>query len=351
MAGGGTGGHVIPALAVASELRKRGHEAVFIGTRKGFEAKLVPQAGFPIEWIETGALNRIGWKEQMRTLFILPASLLRCLRLLGKHRPRAVFSMGGYVAGPVVMAALLRRIPVFVMEPNAMPGLANRLIGRFVVRALLSFEESAGYFPKGRSEITGLPVREAFFALPPRPPGEVASVLITGGSRGARSLNRAMRGSWELFRSSGLKVRLVHQTGTDAYEELAREFAATGLEGEIVQFIADMPTAFADADLVVCRSGAGAVAELAAAGKPAILVPFPFAADNHQWHNAEALYRAGAARLVEDEELSGRRMFEEIENLARKPDERQAMGERARTFGHPGAAKRAADMLEQYSGH
>lgn len=347
MAGGGTGGHVIPALAVARELRERGHEAIFFGTREGFEAKLAPAAGFPMEWIETGGLNRVGWRRTLRTLASLPAALLRCWRLLKKRQVRAVFSMGGYVAGPVVAAAILRGIPIVAMEPNAMPGLTNRWIGRFVARALVSFEEAARYFPKGRSEITGLPVRKEFFAIAPRQPLGVKTVLITGGSRGARSLNRAARESWESFRESGLPVRLLHQTGKDAFEELAREFAATGLDGRVMAFIDDMPAAFSEADLVVCRSGAGAVAEVAAAGKASILVPFPFASDDHQTRNAEALARVSAALLIPDAELSGARLFREVKGLVEAPAKMREMGERARQFAHPGAAKRAADLLEQ----
>lgn len=345
MAGGGTGGHVIPALAVARELRERGHEPVFFGTREGFESKLVPEAGFAIEWIEIGGLNRTGWAQTLRTLAVLPGSVLRCLRLLKKYRPAAVFSMGGYVAGPVLMAAILQRIPIVAMEPNAMPGLTNRWISRFVARALLSFKEAARYFPKGRTELIGLPVRREFFDIAPRAPVEVMTVLITGGSRGARSLNRAARESWVLFKASGLPVRLLHQTGKEAYEEIAREFDLSGLDGEVMAFIDDMPAAFSKADLVVCRSGAGAVAEIAAAGRPAILVPFPFAADDHQLHNAEALSRMGAACLVPDAELSGQRLFEEIRGLAERPGEMREMGKRARGFAHPNAAKRATDLL------
>ncbi len=347
MAGGGTGGHVIPALAVASELSARGHDAFFIGTRKGFEARLVPEAGFPIEWIETGALNRAGATQVLHTLARLPAGVWRSMRLLRRRGASAVFSMGGYVAGPVVLAALLLRIPVVVMEPNAVPGLANRWIGRYVARALLSFEEAARYFPASRVEITGLPVRSRFFDLAPRPADGAFHVLITGGSRGARTLNRAARESWPILARSGRPPRIVHQTGAEAHAELARDFAAAGLAGDVIPFIADMPAAFADADLVVCRAGAGAVAELAAAGKPSILVPFPFAADDHQRHNAQALARAGAARVVLDREMNGERLAEEILALAADASELARMSEHARAFAHPGAARRAADLLEQ----
>jgi len=257
--------------------------------------------------------------------------------------------MGGYVAGPPVMAALLRRIPVVVMEPNAAPGFTNRVIGRFVRRALVSFDQTARYFPRGRTEVTGLPVREEFFRLPPKPRGDVLSVLITGGSQGSRTLNNAARQSWPLFRQAGMRVRMVHQSGQAGFEKLRAEFAAAGLDGEVVPFIGDMPAAFALADLVVCRSGAGAVSELAAAGRPSVLVPFPFAAGDHQTHNALALERGGAARLVPDADLTGERLFAVIAELAAAPGRLEQMGAAARGFARPGAAKRAAEILEEES--
>ncbi|HZU23997.1 MAG TPA: undecaprenyldiphospho-muramoylpentapeptide beta-N-acetylglucosaminyltransferase [Bryobacteraceae bacterium] len=347
MAGGGTGGHVIPAIAVARELHARGHRPVFIGTRTGFEAKLVPAAGFDIEWIEIGGLKNVGFARTVRTLAQMPVSLGRVSRLLRRIRPAAVFSMGGYAAGPVVIAALLRRLPVIVMEPNAIPGLTNRRIARFVSRALLSFEETARWFPAGRTEMTGLPVRPEFFRVHRRARGEKLHLLITGGSRGSRTLNNAARQSWPFFRESLLPIRIVHQTGAEAYASVAEEFAHAGVDGEVCPFIQDMPAAFAEADLVVSRSGAGAVSELAAAAMPSILVPFPFAADDHQRKNAEALARAGAARLVPDSEMNGRRLFEEVRSLVAQPGALEDMSANARRFAHPEAARRAADVLEE----
>jgi UDP-N-acetylglucosamine--N-acetylmuramyl-(pentapeptide) pyrophosphoryl-undecaprenol N-acetylglucosamine transferase len=345
MAGGGTGGHVIPALAVAAELRGRGHEILFVGTNRGLEAKLIPAAGFDLRRISIGALNRVGIGQKLVTLARLPMVTASCAPLV--RSASAVFSMGGYVAGPPVMAALLGRVPVVVMEPNAVPGFTNRVIGRFVSRALLSFPETARYFPQGRTELTGLPVREEFFRIAPKPRGPVLQVLITGGSQGSRTLNRAARESWPLFRKSGLPVRIVHQSGVAECEALRQAFAQAGVDGEVVPFIPDMPAAFQAADLVVSRSGAGAVSELAAAGKPSILVPFPFAADDHQTRNAEAMERGGASRLVRDAEMSGERLVSLVCELAGAASRLETMAEAARQFAHPGAARRAADILEE----
>ncbi len=347
MAGGGTGGHVMPLIAVARELEKRGHDLLFIGTATGLESRLVPAAGYPVEYIEIGGLKRVGMARTVRTLWQLPASTARLFGRLGRLRPAAVFSLGGYAAGPVMLAAAARRIPMALMEPNAVPGMTNRWMGRIVRRALVNFEETARWFPAGKALVTGLPVRPEFFALPARPRGDVLTVLITGGSQGSRTLNHAARESWPLFRDADFRVRLMHQTGARDHAALASEFASWGLEGELVPFITNMPAAFSNADLVVSRSGAGAVAELAAAGKPSILVPFPFAADDHQARNAEVLARGGAARLVRDGEMSGRRLFDEVTALARAPGQLEKMSASARTFAHPEAAAAAARILEE----
>ncbi|MDP8980276.1 MAG: undecaprenyldiphospho-muramoylpentapeptide beta-N-acetylglucosaminyltransferase [Acidobacteriota bacterium] len=347
MAGGGTGGHVIPAIAVARELRDRGHRPIFAGTSTGFEAKLVPQAGFEIATLEIGGLNRVGVVRMLRTLVQLPVSVANAAGLLRRYRPAAIFSMGGYVAGPLVLAAIAGGFPIVAMEPNAMPGLVNRRIGRFVSRALLGFPETARWFAKGRTEVTGLPVRPEFFAVPPKPRERTLTVLITGGSQGSRTLNEAARAAWPLISHSESPVRFIHQTGAAKYESLAGEFAAAGVDGEITPFIQDMAAVFARVDLVVCRAGAGAIAELAAAGKPSILVPLPFAADDHQRHNAQAFERAGAARLVLDKEMTGQRLVDEIQKLAAAPGLLEEMGRHARSLAHPGAALRAADVLEE----
>ena len=346
MAGGGTGGHVMPALAVARELRARGHAVRFIGTRRGLEAKLAPAEGFPIEWIEIGGLQRVGFRRMLITLAELPFSVWTASRMLGRDRPAAVFSMGGFVAGPVLLAALWKRVPVVVMEPNAIPGFTHRKLARFVARALVSFPETARWFPDAVTEVTGMPVREDFFALASKPRGGPLTVLITGGSQGSRTLNRAAQESWPLWEHGS--VRLIHQTGPHAHSQLAPGFHASGIDGEISPFLADMPAAFASADIVVSRAGMSTVSELAAAGKPSILVPLPTAADQHQLRNAEAMERIGAARMVLDAEFSGQRLVEEVLRLAREPGLLEKMGEAARSFAKPGAARRAADVLESF---
>jgi len=346
MAGGGTGGHVMPALAVARELRARGHAVRFIGTRRGLEAKLAPAEGFPIEWIEIGGLNRVGLRKALVTLAELPFSVWTASRMLDRDRPAAVFSMGGFVAGPVLLAALWKRVPVVVMEPNAIPGFTHRKLARFVARALVSFPETEKWFPPTVTEVTGMPVREEFLAIPPKPQGGKLTVLITGGSQGSRTLNRAAQESWPLWGS--MPVRIIHQTGPNAYEQLAPAFQASGIDGEISPFLADMPAAFAAADVVISRAGMSTVSELAAAGKPSILVPLPTAADQHQLRNAEAMERIGAARMVLDAEFTGQRLVEEVSRMARDPALLKAMGQAARSFAKPDAARRAADVLESF---
>jgi len=345
MAGGGTGGHVIPALAVARELRARGHSPLFIGTRRGMEAKLVPPENFPIEWIEIGGLNRVGLRRSASTMLQLPVSVWQASRMLDRARPAAVFSMGGYVAGPVLLAALWKQIPVVVMEPNAIPGLTHRRLARFVARALVSFPETARWFPAGRAEVTGRPVREEFFQVPRKPRSSVLTVLVTGGSQGSQTLNRAAEESWPLWKNRF--TQLLHQTGAAAYDELAARFRKSGLSGQIAPFFTDMPQMFAAADLIVSRAGS-TVSEIAAAGKPSILVPHPNSADQHQLRNAEAFEKAGAARLIHDAEFNGSRLVEEVGRLATEPGQLEKMGEAARTFAHPGAAQRAADILETF---
>lgn len=341
---------MFPALAVGRALRERGHSVLFLGSREKMEARLVPEAGFEIQFVRTGALNRVDLATRIRTAFRIPAGVLDAWRVLGRFRPQAVFSTGGYVTGPVMLAAILRRVPLVILEANATPGLANRLVRRFVRCALLAFESTRTWFGAARSEVVGLPVRSEFFRIE-RKAHDRFTILITGGSLGARTLNRASRESWPLFGEVRDDIRIIHQSGPREYEALQEEFRKAGLDGEVVPFIADMPAAFAQADLVVARAGAGSVNEIAAGGMASLLVPLPFAADDHQRRNAEAFVQAGAAAMVLDAEMTGKRLFEEVERLRQNPVGLERMRAQARIFAKPDAASRAADILEEAARH
>jgi UDP-N-acetylglucosamine--N-acetylmuramyl-(pentapeptide) pyrophosphoryl-undecaprenol N-acetylglucosamine transferase len=345
MAGGGTGGHVMPLIAVAEQLRSRGHEPYFIGTRTGFEARLVPARKFLLEYIDIGGFVGLGLARKLKLLYQLPLSILKCLSSIRRHKPVACFSLGGYVAAPPVVASLLSGIPLIVMEPNAMPGVVNRWMGRFARKALLSFEQAAAYFPAPAIEITGLPVRDEFFLIPRKPFSGELTLLVTGGSQGSQTLNRAMRELWPLLASSDLKVNIIHQCGRRDEEQLKQDFTATNLKGRVTAFLSDMPAAFAEADLVLCRAGAGTVGELAAAGRPSILVPFPFAADDHQTKNAEAMVAAGGGLMFRDEQLTGPVLLDVLRDFITHPDKLEQMAQRAKSLQKAGAATRAVDIL------
>ncbi len=347
MAGGGTGGHVVPALAVARELKRRGHTPLFIGTKKGLESKLVPQAGFPIEWVDIGGIKGLGLGALARMTLKMPRAIHAARTVLKREKAAAVFSMGGFVAGPTVLAAAALGVPVVVMEPNAMPGLTNRKMAIFAYRALVMFEEAGKFFRPGRWEVCGLPVREEFFKIPPKKRGDPFTVLVTGGSRGSRTLNNAARAAWRLAKEAGMKIRWIHQSGVESFTELAEEFKRGKYDGRAVEFVDDMPKAFAEADLIICRSGAGTVSELAAAGKPSVLVPFPFAADQHQLKNAEAMRDAGAAKIVTDREMTGERMVTEIRTLSEDRAALEGMSNAARRLAKPEALRRAVNVLEE----
>lgn len=341
LAGGGTGGHVIPALAIAEELRKRGHKAAFVGTARGIETRLVPQAGFPLYLVNIGALNRVSLATRLRTLVHLPLSIFTAISILRRFRAQVVIGVGGYAAGPATIAAVLLRIPVLLFEPNVVPGYANRAVARFATKAAVHFAQTGRWF---RSfEVTGVPVRPAFFELPARR-SQSPRLLIIGGSQGARGLNRILRESAaELFRRIP-NLSIVHQTGPREFDEVCNFYTEHRINVEVSPFIDDMQQSFADADLIVCRSGASTVAEIAAAGKCALFVPFPGAADDHQLRNAELLAKQHAALLIPEAELSAERFVKEVTALLGDSERWAAMADKARTLAHPDAAAHIAEM-------
>jgi UDP-N-acetylglucosamine--N-acetylmuramyl-(pentapeptide) pyrophosphoryl-undecaprenol N-acetylglucosamine transferase len=341
LAGGGTGGHVIPALAVAEELRKRGHDAAFVGTARGIETRLVPKAEFPLYLVRIGALNRVSLATRIRTLIDLPLSIFSAMRILRRFQAQVVVGVGGYAAGPATIAAVLLRIPVVLFEPNVVPGYANRAVARFAANAAVHFAQTGSWFR--RFEVTGVPVRPAFFALPPRRSQE-PTLFVFGGSQGARALNRILRESAAELHRRIPNLTIVHQTGPRDFEDIRNFYVENQIDVAVSPFIDDMPQSFADADLIVCRSGASTVAEIAAAGKCALFVPFPGAADDHQLRNAELLAQQDAALLIAESELSPERFVSVVIALLGDPSRVTAMATKARTLAHPDAAAHIAEM-------
>ena len=349
IAAGGTGGHVIPAIEIASVLRARGWDCVFVGTGRGFENRLVPRAGFPLCRVPIGSLNRVSIRRKLSTLVSAPRALAVMLALANRRRPSVALSMGGYTAGPLVAACALLDVPLVVLEPNARPGLANRLAAPAACRALLGHGQAAAYFRSGTCAVTGMPVRSEFFQVAPRPLEGSFTVLVLGGSQGAAQLNRAaVEAAREWRRNDALAApRLLHQTGERDHARVAAAYAEIGFEAETQAFFDDMPKRFAEADLVVCRAGASVIAELCAARKPAVLVPFPYAADDHQRANGSALAAAGGAVVVEDSDWTGERMVREVAALAAAPKTLAAMSLALAPLAASRAAEDAADAVAQ----
>lgn len=346
IAGGGTGGHIMPALAIADALQKEYQaELLFVGTARGLESRLVPQAGHKLELIKVGQLKNVSLMTRLRTIFDLPMSVLHCRTLLKQFRPDVVIGVGGYASGPAMVAAILGRIPTLAVEPNAFPGLANRLVGKRVSAAAVNFDPALKYFRN--AQVTGIPVRPEFSHLQPRPEGAPLHLLIFGGSQGARVLNRTMPQIAARLLEAVPGLTILHQAGARHAEETQAAYSASGADPtrwQVHAFLDDMARRFEAADLVLSRSGASTVAEEMAAGKPALLVPFPGAADDHQRKNAEVMAGAGAARMLIETEMTPDRLFEALTSLLGDPAGLRAMGIRARMLAHPDAASQIAAM-------
>ena len=348
LAGGGTGGHVIPALAIAQELQNRYQaECMFIGTARGIENRLVPAAGFPLKLIEVGALNRVSWKTKLKTFTGLPGAVLQARRMLKEFQTDVVIGVGGYASGPAMLAAVLARTPTVAFEPNVVPGFANRVVAKRVSAAAVHFEETAKYFKN--ATVTGVPVRQAFFEVAAKASGP-PTLLVFGGSQGAQAINRVLLESVPELCAKIPTIHIIHQTGERDYNAAEAAYTSFGGAVEAHRFIDNMPAYFSQADLIACRSGASTVAEIAAAGKPAIFVPFPWAADDHQKRNAEALERAGAAVMLEESNLNRESLMNAVTGLFADRARLTQMGEAASKLAHPNAAKDIAAMAARLAG-
>ena len=359
IAGGGTGGHLYPGIAVARELQRIANATVtFAGTAAGIEARVVPREGFELDLIQSAGLKSKSLEARVWGAMLLPVGFIDAWRLLSKRKPHVVIGVGGYSSGPVVMTAALRGIPTLVMEQNAVPGFTNRTLARVVRAAAVTWPETAAHFG-GKAIVTGNPVRAEFLQQlegtnaaterddrGPRP----ARVLIFGGSQGAHAINLAMvAAAPELVRRHpGLQV--VHQTGAADLELVAGSYRSAGIEARVEPFLYAMDREMNAADLVICRAGATTLAELAAAAKPAVLVPLPTAADDHQRKNAEATARAGAAVVIEQKNLTGELLASEVSRLVADPGIRARMGAAAHALAKPDAARVIAERVIALAG-
>jgi UDP-N-acetylglucosamine--N-acetylmuramyl-(pentapeptide) pyrophosphoryl-undecaprenol N-acetylglucosamine transferase len=344
IAGGGTGGHLFPALALAEAFKERDprNEILFVGSRRGLESSLVEKEGYPLKTIDLVTWKGKNLFQKIRALLVIPRSLIQAAGVLRSFHPDLVLGVGGYASGPVVLAAWAMGYKTALQEQNVFPGLSNRLLGRFVGRAFISFAESAAHFPAGKAVLTGNPVRGKIRAEGLDPGGPSSSsftFLVFGGSQGAHRLNQALVETLPRLRDLQGKIRIIHQTGERDYREVREAYNQEKIEAEVRPFFADMDRVYRLADLVMCRAGATTLFELMAMGKPAILVPYPYAANDHQTLNARSLLEAGAALLVADGELSSGIVDRLLRELAADRPRLKKMGEKAFALAKPHAAR------------
>jgi UDP-N-acetylglucosamine--N-acetylmuramyl-(pentapeptide) pyrophosphoryl-undecaprenol N-acetylglucosamine transferase len=348
IAGGGTGGHVFPALAIAQEWLSRGNEreVVLVGTQRGIEMKLVPQAGLPLETLRVGGLKGKGGATLLKNLAMLVPAMLDAQRVLRKHKPIAAFGVGGYAAGPMLLAAWLGRVPNVIFEPNAEPGFTNRVLGRISKRIATGYEVSAQAWGN-KAIVTGCPVRPEFFAIASRRPERPFRLLITGGSQGALPINRAFVDAMDRLAARKNELAIVHQTGERDYNAVRTAYARREIHAEVVPFLTNMAERFAWADVIICRAGAITAAEVAAAGRAAIFIPFGRATDSHQLRNAQEMSRAGAGRLISEKELTAEKLTAEIFTLLDQPQEIKKLSTAARGLARPHAARDIVNLIEE----
>jgi UDP-N-acetylglucosamine--N-acetylmuramyl-(pentapeptide) pyrophosphoryl-undecaprenol N-acetylglucosamine transferase len=348
IAAGGTGGHIYPGIAVAKEIVARDPESIvrFVGTIRGLENRLVPQAGFELSIIESAGLVNMGLMQRLRGLLILPKSFLGARRLIKSFAPDVVVGAGGYVSGPVLMTAALMGLPAVLMESNAVPGFTNRRLARFVDAAAVSFATALPYF-HGKAIVTGNPVRREFFDIKPKPrDAQKVSLLLFGGSQGSRAINEAMIAALPRLEAHRERMQMTHQTGPADFANVRNAYAAHGFSrADVREYIDNMMAAFAINDLIVSRAGATTSAELMAAGKAAIMIPLP--GQLEQRRNAEAMQNAGGARMVLQDELTGERLAKEIVSLMDSPDEITRMELASRKLAREDAAAAAVDLIEK----
>lgn len=355
IAGGGTGGHLFPGIAIAEELKRKdaSTEVIFIGTEHGIEASIVPKQGYPIMYLKAeGVVGKSLAKKFLASIKML-LSLVDSFKLIKRVRPDAVIGLGGYASFGPVLAGCAMSVPAVIMEQNAVPGLANKILGRIADVICVTYHESISFFPKSKTFITGNPVRQTILTAGRESAYEFFglekgrfTVFVFGGSSGARKINNALCSSFNFIHDMKEKVQFLHQTGVNDYEIVRETYRKWGMNGTVAPFIHQMAEAYAVADLVVSRAGATTLAELTALGRPAILVPYPYAAGNHQEMNAQRLNEMGAARVILDHDLDGELLAKNIRALYDDVNARSDMQRASRSLGRPEAAQKVVEILK-----
>jgi UDP-N-acetylglucosamine--N-acetylmuramyl-(pentapeptide) pyrophosphoryl-undecaprenol N-acetylglucosamine transferase len=367
IAGGGTGGHLFPGIAVAEEFLSRDQEnrVLFVGTERGIEARVLPRLGLRAQFIDAAGIRGKGGLSQLKAIAMLLYGYAQSRKILKEFGPDRVLGVGGYASGPVVLAARGLQIRRFIHEQNAIPGFTNKVLARVAETVFISLEESRKFFPEERTVLTGNPLRKEILAEvaaggnPPGTPSVAGEglpgqgdfhLLVFGGSRGAHAVNMAMVDALPLLGALGEKLTVTHQTGTDDLEQVKAAYQAAGIRGEVVPFIDDMAAAYHKADLIVCRAGATTIAEVTACGKACVFIPFPHAVDDHQRRNAEALLKEGAGFMLLEQELSGKSLANLLLELHSTPERVAATGKNARSLARLDAARVIVDEIVKEAG-
>jgi UDP-N-acetylglucosamine--N-acetylmuramyl-(pentapeptide) pyrophosphoryl-undecaprenol N-acetylglucosamine transferase len=348
IAGGGTGGHLFPALAVARAVKVEDPAAgiLFVGTLHGIEAKIVPGSDYPIRFISARGMRKTGIFNAIRASLELPLGVCQSVRIIRSFRPDVVLGVGGYASGPTLSAAVLMRVPTAIQEQNSVMGTTNRILARFVDRIFISWQNTDPPTRPEKTMLTGNPVREDIFeTVSQERARDGFNILIFGGSRGARSINQALAANLDMLAPLAGRVRVLHQTGQGTADEVKSAYDKAGIEADVREFIDNMGPTYQWADVVVCRSGASSLAEITALGKPAIVVPYPYAIGDHQMRNAQVLESEGAVRIIRDEDLKNGALVKEIRTVLGHPDMLSEMARKSRTFGRPDAARAIAREL------
>jgi UDP-N-acetylglucosamine--N-acetylmuramyl-(pentapeptide) pyrophosphoryl-undecaprenol N-acetylglucosamine transferase len=347
IAGGGTGGHLFPGIAIAEEFlrRNRGDRILFVGTNRGIEKRVLGNLGFLLRTIDVEGIKGKGWMKSLAAVLLIPMSLIQSFRIIRGFSPELVIGVGGYASGPVVLAACLMGIRTAIAEQNALPGLTNRILGKMVDRVFVSFAQTGRWFHSRKVMVSGNPIRQGFAAemKQPKEPNRPFTLLVFGGSQGAHAINRSMLEALDDLEPLRDRMRILHQTGSKDRDAVANTYRTKGATAEVLPFITDMAAAYQTADLLVCRAGATSIAEITAAGKAAILIPFPAAVEDHQTKNAEVLVQAGAAEMIHEKELTGARLAATIRRYYESPELLREMETRSAGLGN---IRAAADIVD-----